>query len=132
MDFAPSTYYARLKREPSNRELRDNWLTAEIKRVFEDNFCVYGTRKVWRKLNREGITFAKCAVGRLMCREGLEGARWGKKHKITIPDIWAIRPADLVDRNFTASRPNKLWIADLTYVRTYSGRCLCGIYRRRI
>lgn len=123
MGFAPSTYYARLNREPPHRELRDNWLTVEIKRVFKANYSVYGARKVWRKLNREGITVARCTVERLMHIHGLEGARRGKKHKTTIPDNTAMRPADLVDRNFTASRPNKLWIADLTYVRTYSGRC---------
>ena len=136
MDFAPSTYYARLNREPSKRELRDNWLTVEIKRVYEDNFSIYGVRKMWRKLNREGISVARCTVERLMRLNGLEGARRGKKHKTTIPDNTAVRPADLVDRNFTASRPNRLWIADLTYVRTYSCRCyvafVIDVYSRYI
>jgi putative transposase len=123
MDFAPSTYYARLSRAPSNRELRDQYLSIEIKRVYEDNFSVYGVRKMWRKLNSEEITVAKCTVERLMRLNGIEGARRGKKPKTTIPDNTATRPSDLVDRNFTAPRPNRLWIADMTYVRTYSGRC---------
>jgi putative transposase len=123
MDFAPSTYFARRKRAPSDRELRDNWLTVEIKRVYEANYRVYGARKVRRCLNREGITVARCTVERLMRIHGLEGARRGKKFKTTIPDTTAVRPSDLVDRNFTAARPNRLWIADLTYVRTWSGRC---------
>jgi len=123
MDFAPSTYYARRTRAPSNRELRDNLLTVDIKRVFKDNYSVYGARKVWRQLNREEIPAARCTVERLMHIHGLEGARRGKKHKTTIPDNTATLPADLVDRNFVALRPNQLWIADLTYVRTYSGRC---------
>jgi len=136
MDFALSTYYAKRNREPSNRELRDNWLTVEVNRVFEDNFSVYGARKVWRKLNREGITVARCTVERLMRIHGLEGARRGKKYKTTIPDNTATRPSDLVDRNFTAVRPNRLWIADLTYVRTYSARCyvafIIDVYSRFI
>ncbi len=123
MDFAPSTYYARLSRAPSSRELNDQHLTVEIKRVFKANYSVYGARKVWRQLNREGIPVARCTVERLMHMHGLEGAGRGKKHKTTIPDSQAVRPLDLVDRNFTATRPNQLWIADLTYVRTYSGRC---------
>lgn len=127
MACAPSTYYARLNRAPSNRELRDGWLTVDIKRVFKDNYSVYGARKVWRKLNREGIPTARCTVERLMRLSGIEGARRGKKHKTTIPDNTAVLPQDLVDRNFTATRPNELWIADLTYVRTYSGRCYVAL-----
>lgn len=123
MDFAPSTYFARRKRAPSNRELRDEWLSSEIKRVFDANYGVYGARKVWRQLNHEGITVARCTVERLMRRDGLEGARRGKKYKTTIPDAAARQAADLVDRNFTALRPNQLWVADLSYIRTWAGFC---------
>lgn len=123
MDFAPSTYYAGRTRAPSNRQLRDEWLSSEIKRVFDANYKVYGARKIWRKLNREGIPTARCTVERLMRINGIEGARRGKKHKTTIPDNTTVLPQDLVDRNFVALRPNQLWIADLTYVRAYSGRC---------
>jgi len=127
MDFAPSTYFARRKRAPSDRELRDGWLSSEIKRVFEANYGVYGARKVWRELNREGITVARCTVERLMRRDGLGGARRGKKYKTTITDDTAMRPADLVERNFTAVRPNRLWVADLTYVRTWAGFCYVAL-----
>lgn len=127
MDFAPSTYWARRMRPPSDRRLRDEWLSGEIKRVFETNYGVYGARKVWRQLNREGISVARCTVERLMRMHGLEGTRRGKKYKTTIPDDTAMRPADLVDRNFTATRPNQLWVADLTYVRTWASRCYMAL-----
>lgn len=127
LDFAPSTYWARCVRPPSNRALRDEYLVVEVDRVFEANFRVYGARKVWKQLNREGIAVAKCTVERLMRLRALEGARRGKKYKTTIPDDAAARPADLVDREFTATRPNQLWVADLTYVRTWAGRCFVAL-----
>lgn len=123
LEFNPSTYWARRVRPPSNRQLKDERLTQEIIRVYEENRCVYGARKVWRVLNREGITVARCTVERLMHKESLDGARRGKKYKTTTSNANASRPADLVDRNFTASRPNELWVADLTFVRTYCGFC---------
>jgi putative transposase len=81
---------------------------------------VYGARKVWRQLHREGITAARCTVERLMGELGLVGVRRGKTYKTTTPDA-AARPADLVERDFSAQRPNQLWVADLTYVATWSG-----------
>ncbi len=127
LEFNPSTYWARIVRPPSDRRLRDEYLTHEIERVFEENRRVYGARKVWKQLNREGIEVAKCTVERLMRKSCLESVRRGKKHKTTIPDDSAPRPADLVDRNFVATRPNQLWVADLTHVRTWSGFCYVAL-----
>lgn len=127
LGFNPSTYWARRVRPPSDRRLRGEHLVSEIERVYEENRCVYGARKVWKKLNREGITVAKCTAERLMRKEGLEGVRRGKKHKTTISDRSTPRPADLVDRNFVADRPNRLWVADLTYVRTWAGFCYVAL-----
>jgi putative transposase len=121
-----STYYAAKKRPPSARTLRDEELLVEIRRVFEDNYRVYGVRKVWRQLRREGNGGPKCAVERLMAREGIQGVRRGKRRGTTRRDLAAARPPDLVDRAFTASRPNELWVADLTEVVTWSGVCYAG------
>jgi putative transposase len=121
LPIAPSTYYQHSGRPPSARALRDAKLKAEIARVHAENFGVYGARKVWRQLHREGITVARCAVERLMGELHLEGARRGKTRRTTTPDAATVRPADLVERDFSASRPNQLWVADLTYVATWSG-----------
>ena len=121
LPIAPSTYYDAKRRPPSARALRDEELKAEVRRVHADNFGVYGARKVWRQLGREGIDVARCTVERLMGELGLEGARRGKRHRTTIPLEGASRPADLVERDFSAERPNQLWVADLTYVTTWSG-----------
>jgi transposase InsO family protein len=121
LPIAPSTYYEAKKRPPSPRALRDEELKTEIARVHEANFGVYGARKVWRQLRREGIGVAKCTVERLMREMGLQGARRGKRRRTTIRDESAARPADLVKRNFHATRPNQLWVVDLTYVATWSG-----------
>jgi putative transposase len=121
LPIAPSTYHAAKRRPPSARALRDTKLKAEIARVHAEHFGVYGARKVWRQLHREGITVARCTVERLMGELGLEGVRRGKPHRTTTPDTTAPRPADLVDRDFSAQRPNQLWVADLTYVATWSG-----------
>jgi putative transposase len=96
-------------------------LKTEIARVHRDNLGVYGARKVWHQLRREGITVARCTVERLMRELGLQGVRRGRFKRTTLPDETASRPADLVSRDFTATRPNELWVADLTYVRTWSG-----------
>jgi len=101
--------------------LRDRKLKTEIARVHAEHFGVYGARKVWRQLHREGIAVARCTVERLMGELGLEGVRRGKAHRTTTPDETTARPADLVDRHFAAQRPNQLWVADLTYVATWSG-----------
>jgi putative transposase len=126
LPIAPSTYYEQkaCERDParlSARAKRDAVLRGDIQRVWDENFKVYGPRKVWRQLNRENISVARCTVERLMRQMGLQGAVRGKKFKTTIPDISANRPADLVCREFTASRPNELWVADLTYVATWRG-----------
>ena len=121
MAIAPSTYYAAQRRPASARAVRDAQLKAEIARMHAEHFGVYGAPKVWRQLHREGITVARCTVERLMRELGLEGVRRGRPRRTTTPDAAAARPADLVERNFSATRPNQLWVADLTYVATWSG-----------
>jgi len=127
LPIAPSTYYAHKaqQRDPERlcaRARRDAELRVEIERVWQENFCVYGVRKVWRQLKREQIAVARCTVERLMGRLGLRGAVRGRAFKTTtIADETALRPADRVNRNFTATRPNQLWVADLTYVATWHG-----------
>jgi putative transposase len=121
LPIAPSTYYHAKRRPASARALRDTRLKTEIARVHAEHFGVYGARKVWRQLHREGIAVARCTVERLMRGLGLEGVRRGKPHRTTTPDAAAARPADLVDRDFSAQRPDQLWVADLTYVATWAG-----------
>ena len=121
LPIAPSTYHEAGRRPPSARALRDDELKPQIVRVHAENFGVYGARKLWRQLHREGIEVARCTVERLMRELHLQGVRRGKFRKTTTPDVRAPRPADLVERNFTATRPNELWVADLTYVATWSG-----------
>ena len=121
LPIAPSTYYAASRRPASARAVRDAKLKGEIARVHAEQFGVYGARKVWRQLGREGISVARCTVERLMRELGLQGVRRGKTRHTTTPDATAPRPADLVDRDFSATRPNQLWVADLTYVATWSG-----------
>jgi putative transposase len=121
LPIAPSTYYDATRRPASARALRDQELKAEIGRVHAEHFGVYGARKVWRQLGREGIAVARCTVERLMGELHLEGVRRGKTRRTTTPDQGRPRPADLVERNFSAQRPNQLWVADLTYVATWSG-----------
>jgi len=121
LPIAPSTYYDARKRPPSARAVRDEELRVQIARVHRDNFGVYGARKLWRQLHREGIPVARCTVERLMRTLGLRGEVRGKTRRTTVPDEIAPRPADLVERDFSASGPNELWVADLTYVATWSG-----------
>jgi len=121
LQFAPRTYYATKARPPSARAVRDAQLRPEIVRVHRDNYGVYGVDKVWAQLNREGTRVARCTVARLMRDLGLRGVMRGKPHFTTIPADVADRPRDLVDRRFRAAAPNRLWVADLTYVRTWSG-----------
>ena len=126
LPIAPSTYYEQKARQADLGRLpprlqRDALLRSEIRRVWEANFQVYGADKVWRQLNRLEIPVARCTVERLMRAMGLQGAVRGKKFKTTVADDSAARPADLVKRNFSASRPNELWVADLTYVATWRG-----------
>jgi transposase InsO family protein len=126
LPIAPSTYYEQKARQADpdrlpSRTKRDAELRGEIQRVWEENFRVYGARKVWRQLNRERTRVARCTVERLMRVMGLSGAVRGRKFKTTIADATAARPSDLVGREFTASRPNQLWVSDLTYVATWQG-----------
>jgi transposase InsO family protein len=126
LPIAPSTYYEHKSRQvdPSRlpaRVLRDTELSCAIRRVWEENFRVYGARKVWRQLHREGIPVARCTVERLMHQAGICGVVRGRKKRTTFPADIAERPLDRVKRQFVASRPNELWIADFTYVATWVG-----------
>jgi putative transposase len=121
LQVAPSTYYATLSRKPSARHLSDVRLKTDIARVHRDNFGVYGMEKVWRQLNREGIKIGRDRVARLMADLNLSGVVRGKKKRTTFPAEVSHRPADLVERNFTAAAANMLWVADLTYVSTWTG-----------
>jgi putative transposase len=142
LPIAPSTYYARkaMEAEPAKRSaraVRDAELREEIERVWKENFGVYGVRKVWRQLSREGIEVARCTVERVMRQLGLQGAVRGRRFKrTTIVDEAAVRPLDLVKRDFTASGPNRLWVADLTYVATWTGFAyvafITDVFSRRI
>ena len=120
--IAPNTYWVAKNRAPSARAVRDEQLKVEIRRVFEENLFVYGADKIWAQLNRENIRVARCTVERLMRDLGLSGARRGKAFKVTTrSDDRLERPSDLVDRDFRAPAPNRLWVADLTYVKTHAG-----------
>lgn len=125
--IAPATYYEQRARREDPEKLparakRDAELKPEIRRVFEENFEVYGVDKVWRQLRREEIPTARCTVERLMRSLGLRGAVRGRAYKVTtVADTAAPRPPDLVEREFKATAPNRLWVADLTYVATWNG-----------
>lgn len=118
---APSTYYAAKTRAESARAARDRELVEKIEQVHEDNYGVYGARKVWAELRRQGVDVARCTVERLMREIGLRGLLRDKSPRTTRPAAETGRPADLVERDFTATRPNELWVADITYVRTAAG-----------
>jgi putative transposase len=134
--IAPSTYYASKTRPPSRRSREDARLKPEVRRVHEGNFAVYGTRKVWRQLCREGFDVGRDRVGRLMADLGLCGATRTKRIRTTHPAPVSDRPADLVERVFTAQAPDQLWVADLTYVWTRAGFCYAAFvidaFSRRI
>jgi len=127
LPIAPSTYFRHqaAHADPacrSKRAQRDEALRLEIRRVWDANQQVYGPRKVWRQLRREGIRVARCTVGRLMRAMGLAGAVRGRAWITTTqPGPASDRPSDLVERNFTAARPNQLWVSDFTYVATWQG-----------
>ena len=122
LPIAPSTYHAAKQRPASARAIRDAELRPEILRVWEQNLSVYGADKVWDQLNKDGIRVARCAVERLMRDMGLQGCRRGQVWvRTTTGDDRLDRPADLVERQFQAPAPNRLWVADLTYVKTHSG-----------
>jgi putative transposase len=134
--IAPSTYYEHRDRAPSRRQVRDEELKVHIERIHAANYGVYGARKVWLALNREGIAVARCTVERLMADLGLAGAVRGKAKRTTIANPAGARPADLVGRQFGPPAPNRLWVADLTYVSTWSGFAYVAFvvdaYARRI
>lgn len=126
LPIAPSTYYEQKARaaDPTRvprRTQRDGQLRPEIERVWRANRRVYGAKKVWKQLNREAIPVARCTIARLMQGMGLRGVVRGRRVKTTIPAVVGERPRDLVERNFTATRPNQLWVADLTYIATWRG-----------
>ena len=121
LQVAPSSYYAAKTRPPSARAIRDTELRVEIARIHAAHFSVYGVRKAWRVLRREGIEVGRDRVGRLMRALGLAGATRIKRIRTTRPAALSQRPADLVERVFSAPAPNRLWVADLTYVWTRTG-----------
>lgn len=141
LPIAPSLYYERKAREADPQRLpprlrRDRELMPEIGRVHEENFGVYGARKVWRQLGREDIVAARCTVERLMRSLGLQGVVRGRKCRTTVADESAARPLDRVNRQFRASQPNQLWVADFTYVATWAGfvyvAFVVDVFARRI
>jgi putative transposase len=117
----PSTYYHFKTRRPSTRAVRDTQLKELISRVHGENYGVYGARKVWRELGRQGHTVARCTVERLMRELGLAGAVRGRKVRTTVPDPAHQRAPDLVKRDFVAPAPNRCWVADFTYVAAHAG-----------
>jgi transposase InsO family protein len=141
LQLAPSGYrrHAAQLRDPSlcsRRAQRDGWLRPEIKRVWRANMQVYGADKVWKQLNRERITVARCTVERLMKQQGLRGVVRGKRVRTTISDKTVACPLDLVNRQFRAARPNQLWVSDFTYVSTWQGwlyvAFVIDVFARRI
>ncbi len=141
LPIAPSTYYEakRCEADPqrrSPRAQRDERLSGDVDRVWRANRRVYGARKVWKQLAREGIVVARCTVERLMRAEGLEGVVRGRRVRTTIADDATDRPRDLVERVFEATRPNQLWVADFTYVATWRGMVyvafVIDVFSRRI
>lgn len=126
LPIAPSSYHERIapRRDPgrrSTRSQRDEGLKPEVMRVFAENFGVYGVRKVWRQMQREGFGVARCSVARLMRELGLQGVIRGKPVRTTISDKAAPCPLDHVNRQFHAPAPNRLWVSDFTYVATWPG-----------
>ena len=121
LQVAPSSYYAAKHRGPSARATSDARLGPKVLKVFNDNYRVYGVRKVWKQLHREGVTVGRDQVARLMRTLGITGAVRGKTRRTTVADPAMARPPDLVNRRFAASRPNQLWVSDFTYVASWSG-----------
>jgi putative transposase len=123
LEIAPSSYYAARSRPPSARAVRDATLSADIGRIHLANYAVYGARKLWHALRREGTAVGRDQVARLMRGLGLAGAVRGKTRRTTVSSELSPRPADLAERVFAAPAPNRLWLADITYVSTWSGFC---------
>ena len=121
LQFAPSTYYAARSRLPSARQLRDAVMMPILLAIWIANFKVYGAHKLWKAARRGGHDIGRDQVARLMKTLGIEGVRRGRRVRTTRPDDQAARPADLVERDFTATEPNRLWVTDLTFVSTWQG-----------
>ncbi|MDX3351726.1 MULTISPECIES: IS3 family transposase [Streptomyces] len=121
--IAPSTYYACKKRlkTPSARSVRDEGLKEWIQDIYTSNYRVYGARKIWRELNRQGHAVARCTVERLMRELSIQGAVHGKRVITTLPGGQTQRAPDLIDRDFVAGAPNRCWVADFTHVKTWAG-----------
>ena len=132
LPIAPSTYYAAKSRPPSARSLRDADLLEKIRKAWKDSRGRYGARKVYRQLRRDGVTVARCTVERLMRAEGLAGVVRGKKVFTTASDGAAPRPEDLVERDFSAAAPNRLWVADLERHEALSNRAVMKGHRLRL
>ena len=126
LPIAPSTYYRHkdLEEHPDKRSYRVRRyesLEPDVRRAYEENRSVYGARKIWKQLNRESIPVGRWSVETVMRKLGLKGVKRGRSCKTTIPDEMAEKPLDLVNREFVASKPDQLWVADITYVATWSG-----------
>jgi transposase InsO family protein len=141
LPIAPSRYYEHKSRQKDPRRIparhqRDAELRSSIRRVWQENFRVYGARKVWKQLNREQVPVARCTVERLMRQEGIRGVVRGRRTRTTIPDAAQEKPLDRVQRRFTASRPDELWVADFTFVATWAGfvyvAFVIDVFARRI
>ena len=136
LEVSASAYWERRTRPPSPRTVRDNVLLGEIRRVHSTAYGIYGQWKVWQQLQREGIAVARCTVERLMRKHGIEGVRKGKTCCTTIPGSAPTPAPDLVQRNFNAERPDQLWLADFTYIRTWEGwsylAVVLDVHTRRI
>jgi putative transposase len=134
--IAPATYYAAKTRPASARAARDEQLKPRIVAVHRDNYGVYGVRKMHAALRRDGVGIGRDQTARLMRELGLAGVRRGKAKRTTLPNLAAARPADLVERRFTAERPDQLWVCDLTYIRTWVGfgylALVIDVFSRRI
>ena len=137
LGVSASAYYQRATGQPSARTASDAWLTARIVELYESNYCAYGYRRMWKALSREGLVVGRDHVKRLMRTSGIQGAkRRGKPWRTTVSDPRALRPSDLVERDFTATRPDELWVADFTYLRCWEGvvffSFVIDVYSRRI
>ncbi len=136
LEVSASAYRARRTRPPSSRSLRDLWLLTQIRRVHEGSNGVYGQLKVWDELNDEGICVARCTVERLMRVHGIAGVGPAKTKETTLPGLAPVAAPDLVRRDFTATRPDALWLADFTYIRTWEGwaylAVVLDVFTRRI
>jgi putative transposase len=136
IEVSASAYRARRVRPPSARANRDEYLLTEIKRIHVGSSGVYGQLKIWDELNDTGVVVARCTIERLMRKHGIEGCRNGKTMRTTLPGLAPVAAPDLVKRNFSAARPDVLWLADFTYIRTWQGwsylAIVLDVYTRRI